>query len=503
MPHLGHAAELHVARHGDYPFLLFDGVWHSAGTLLDRSRHVSAGLVELGLQPGDRVVVSMPNAPEVPVLYNAIWRSGAIVAPAMFLMSPPELRHIIQDSEPQFVVTNRELIGKVTQALAGLDAAPRVICVDGGGTGTLPLSALESAPVGPVATRAAEDAAALLYTGGTTGRSKGVLLSHSNLIHAAAAGASLELGAGRELLTLPLSHSFGLLATIGALTSETQAMWVMPRRFQPETVLRLITEYRLDFMQVVPSMIQMLLTQPLERIDLSSLRVVISGGSSLAPEVYNEFERRVPSVSISEGYGLTETSTLATATPIGAAKAGSVGTALPGVEIRIVDDNGKELPRGESGEIITRSPGVMMRYWNDPEATAAVLEDGWLATGDVGYLDEDGYLFILDRKKDLIIRGGFNVFPRDVEDALLEHPFVRMAAVVGRPDVVQGEEIVAFVSLNGGARTSAQELMDWSQQRLGAYKRPREIHLVDALPLTEVGKINRKALRQTLDEMTR
>ncbi len=270
------------------------------------------------------------------------------------------------------------------------------------------------------------------------------------------------------------------------------------RWFHPTTFLDMIQEHRLQTSAVVPSMLQLLLGLPLEDYDLSSLRYVSSGGAPLPGEVEQEFSRRVPSVTVRQGYGLTETAALISSTPVGRERRGSVGLPVPDTEVRILDDEGRELPAGEPGEVCCRSPGVMRGYWNAPEATAQALRDGWLHTGDIGYLDEDGYLFIVDRKKDLIIRGGFNVYPRDVEDALVEHPSVQMAAVVGRPDTVHGEEIVAFVALSAGAEATSEELIAWSREHIGAYKYPRELHFVDAVPLTTVGKVDRKALRAQL-----
>jgi long-chain acyl-CoA synthetase len=217
--------------------------------------------------------------------------------------------------------------------------------------------------------------------------------------------------------------------------------------------------------------------------------------------VEREFTRRVPTVSIRQGYGMTETASLVSTNPPDRTKPGSVGPPIPGTEVRIADEHGDALPIGDPGEAWVRSPGVMRGYWNAPEATAETLgDDGWLHTGDIGRLDEDGYLYIVDRQKDLIIRGGFNVYPRDVEDALVEHPAVRVAGVVGRPDDVHGEEVVAFVSLHPDAEASPSELVAWAKQRIGGYKYPRDIQIVDAVPLTNVGKVDRKALRSLLRE---
>jgi long-chain acyl-CoA synthetase len=233
-------------------------------------------------------------------------------------------------------------------------------------------------------------------------------------------------------------------------------------------------------------MLYMLLAQPLEEYDLSELRYVACGAAPLARGALEEFVRRLPGVEIREGYGLTETSALVSTNPPGRTKAGTVGPPVPGTEVRIVE-----------GEICVRSELVMAGYWNAPELTAETIRDGWLYTGDMGRLDEDGYLTVVDRKKDLIIRGGFNVFPRDVEEALLEHAAVATACVLGRPDEVHGEEVVAFVTVSDDV--GEEELISFGRQRLGGYKYPREIHIVDQLPLTPVGKADRNALREKLE----
>jgi long-chain acyl-CoA synthetase len=272
------------------------------------------------------------------------------------------------------------------------------------------------------------------------------------------------------------------------------------RWFNAAAVLELVAEHRLQISAMVPSMLQLLLDEELEAHDLSSLRIVSCGGAPLAPEIVEAWSRRLPEVTIRQGYGLTETAALIATTPIGQGKAGSVGIPLMDSEVRIVDDAGAAVPDGEVGEIVCRSPAVMQGYWRAPEASAEALRDGWLHTGDLGYLDEDGYLFVVDRKKDLIIRGGFNVYPRDVEDVLVEHPTVAMAAVIGRPDPRHGEEVVAFVSAAHGEQLDPEALIAWARERIGGYRYPREVHVVDAVPLTSVGKIDRKALRAGLTQ---
>ena len=489
-------AEQAFERRGDYDALLFEGRWHRSAELFERAQRLASGLAANGVGPGERVVVTMANCPEVGIAYNAVWRAGAVVTPAMFLLPAADLRHVIADAEASAVITTPEFAPKVSEAVDGLDCVRLVACTDEV-DGAVSLTSLEQSEPGPIVARNDEDLAALLYTGGTTGRSKGVMLSHANLHFTgrAAHDAAYVPGLDRGLATLPLSHAYGLLVTIAALHAPDRGVAVLLRWFDPATFLQMIDEHRLQLAACVPSMLQILLSQPLEDYDLSTLRYVSSGGAPLAPEVEEEFCRRIPTVSIRQGYGLTETAALVSTNPTGSEKPGSVGIPVPGTELRILDEQGAELPAGEPGEICCRSPGVMGGYWRAPDATADALRDGWLYTGDIGYVDDDGYLYIVDRKKDLIIRGGFNVYPRDVEDALVAHPEVIVAGVVGRPDPVSGEEVVAFVSLRPGADATEQELIEWSREHIGGYKYPRELHVVDAIPLTPVGKINRKELR--------
>ncbi|MFZ0041775.1 MAG: AMP-binding protein [Solirubrobacteraceae bacterium] len=495
--HLGRRAEHSYETKGDYPALLFDGRWHRSGELFERSRRIASGLGEQGVGAGERVVVTMANCPEVAVVYQAVWRAGAVVTPANFLLTSPELRHVIADAQACAVFTTPEFLPKVREATAGLDCVRAIVCTEPSGDGVLALEELEQATPGAIVGRDDDDLAALLYTGGTTGRSKGVMLSHSNLDFTGrcAFESSYVPGINRGLTTLPLSHAYGLLVTLAALHHPEPGVSVLLRWFDPTAYLELISEHELQISAVVPTMLQILLSQPLEDHDLSSLRYVTSGGAPLAAEIEQEFRRRVPSVSIRQGYGLTETAALVSSNPAGRERPGSVGLPVPGTELEIRDEQGRGLPSGELGEICCRSPGVMRGYWNSPEVTAETLRDGWLHTGDIGYVDEDGYLFIVDRKKDLIIRGGFNVYPRDVEDALVEHPAVQMAGVVGKPSPVHGEEVVAFVSVHGGAQVTPEELVAWAREHIGGYKYPREVLLVDTVPLTAVGKIDRKLLR--------
>jgi long-chain acyl-CoA synthetase len=474
--HLARVAEESFQRLGDYDSLWFEGEWVRSGALHRRAARLAGGLRGLGVEPGDRVVVLMANCPEVGIAYEAIWRAGAVVTPAIFLLPPAELEHIVSDSGAKLILASPELAGNAPEHA-------QVVTTD-------ELGALEESDASEIVPREGGDPAALLYTGGTTGRSKGVLLSHENLWFAGKAGhdAGNIPGIVRGLLALPLSHAYGLLVTAVGLHAEEQHPTVLMRWFDPAGWLELAQQHRTQITAVVPSMLQLLLALPIEDYDLSELRYVVSGGAPLPRDVGEEFLRRLPSVEIREGYGLTESSALVTSTPPGEARLGSVGKPVPGIEVRIDGDD-------EVGEICVRSPTVMLGYWQAPEATAETIKDGWLHTGDLGYLDEDGYLYVVDRKKDLIIRGGFNVFPRDVEDALLEHPAVAAAGVVGRPDTAHGEEVVAFVELRSGQEVEPDALVAYARNRIGGYKYPREVHVIASLPLTPVGKVDRKVLR--------
>ena len=498
--HLARAAEAAFERRGDYESLLFEGRWYRSGELFDRAAAVATGLAQLGVAPGERVAVTMANCPEVGIVYQAVWRAGLVATPAMFLLPAEDLRHLLADSGARAVVTTPDSLDKVQRAVSGIDPEPIVICTDRGASGVISLAELEAAAPGPIVPRADDDLAALLYTGGTTGRAKGVMLSHEALhyVGSAAHAASHIDGIDRSLGTLPLSHAYGLLVTVSGFHSVSRDVAVLLRWFHPEAFLSAIEDHGLQQTAVVPSMLQALLAHPLEQYDLSTLQQVTSGASPLPPETEREFVRRVPSASIRQGYGLTESAALVSSSPAGRVRAGSVGVPVPGCEVEIRDEHGRALPAGEAGEICVRSPGLMLGYWNAPETTAHAIRDGWLHTGDVGRLDENGYLYIVDRIKDLIIRGGFNLYPRDVEDALVEHPDVTMAAVVGAPSATHGEEVVAFVSLREGTDVTPDQLVEWARARIGGYKYPRRINVVDVIPLTPVGKVDRKALRERL-----
>ena len=491
---LGALAEAAEERFGATSTVVFEGTTRTSADIGALARRFAAGLGSLGVRAGDRVAVCMANCVEVLASYHAIWRVGAVVTPLLFLLSEDELRHALTDSGTAVVVTTPEFLPKVLAASAGLPT--RVVVAGGTSAGeVVSFAELSQGHEAPLADVDPGGLAALLYTGGTTGRSKGVMLSHDALSYAAWAGVqaneSDEFTVG--LLPLPLAHAFGLLVSTLAMHAVRPSRTVLMRWFDPVGWLQLAQDEQVQHGALVPTMLRLLATQPLEDYDLSALRKLTSGSAPLPAEIAEQWAQRVPDCEVVEGYGCSETAALASVNRTGRSRRGSVGQAAPGVELRIGEPDG-----AGNGEICIRTPSLMTGYWHDPDATAAAVRDGWFHTGDVGHLDADGYLFIVDRLKDVIIRNGFNVYPRDVEEALMRHPDVAVCAVVGRPDRDAGEEVVAFVQRMPGSSVTSEQLVGYAREHLSAVKYPREVHLIDTLPLTSIGKLDRKALRTRL-----
>jgi long-chain acyl-CoA synthetase len=489
---LARLGDENVERFGEYVSLAFEGrEWTNVEQQAMAHRFAHA-LRRLGLGPGDRAVVLLPNCPEVLQAYRAILALGGVVVPVVFLLTAEEVRHILADSEAKVVVTAPEFLGK-------LDGWPGPIVLVGGGAGGLAWDDLVAGQPDRITMvdRDDDDLAVILYTAGTTGRPKGVALSHANLASNARAAASLyELDrTAWALMVLPLSHSYGLTVMNAGHILGTKG--VLLRWLNPEGVLDTIQRYRVQSMAGVPTMFVYLLNYPdAGRFDTSSMRSWGSGAAPLPTELVEPFEKKFGG-RLLEGYGLTEASPVVSAHRYsGVRKLGSVGQAIPGVEIAILDDADHAVPPSEVGEVCVRGPNVMQGYYRLAEETAAALRQGWLHTGDMGRLDGDGYLYIVERKKDLIIRGGFNVYPRDVEEVLYAHPAVAEAAVVGMRDPVMGEEVMAYVALKPGATTDEATLLTFCQSRLAKYKSPRHIRFLDSLPKSPIGKILKKELRR-------
>jgi long-chain acyl-CoA synthetase len=492
---LAHLADQSVERFGEYTALVFEDRELTNVDQLRTAARVAHALVRMGVGPGDRVVVLLPNCPEVLAAYTGILKAGAVIVPIVFLLTAAEVRHILADSAAKVVITAPELASK----LEGWSGP--LILVGGKNTGARSWDDWIGRGPDAFATvdRADQDLAVILYTSGTTGQPKGVALSHRNLASNAQAAASLyELDRDRwSLAVLPLSHSYGLVTLNAGNILGTKS--VLLRWFNPEAVLDAITRFRVQSMSGVPTMYVYLLNYPdADRFDTSSMRAWGSGAAPLPLEIVEPFEKKFGG-RLLEGYGLTEASPVVSTTRLsGVRKLGSVGQPLPGVEVVILDENDHALPVRETGEIGVRGPNVMLGYYGLPEETARTLRNGWLHTGDVGRLDADGFLYVVERKKDLIIRGGFNVYPREVEEVLYGHPAVAEAAVIGMRDALMGEEVCAFVSLKPGSVGDAEALIDFCRSRLAKYKCPREVRFLPALPKNPVGKILRKELRALL-----
>jgi long-chain acyl-CoA synthetase len=471
---------------------------------------LAAGLKALGIEKGDRVIVMLPNSPEVIIAYQAIARAGAIIIPVLPLLKGPEIHYIAQNSGAKAIITSSILIPLLQDALTDVSTMQYIIATDlsseqataqlipyrdvvakGADRADEYLQDLENPPT-------SEDTAIILYTSGTTGRPKGVMLSHRNLVsNATGSGLAPEVDASLPhevtLAVLPLAHAYGILVSNLAYVGGSQV--VMLPRFEVHAVLSAIERYKVVAFGGVPAMFVALLYAPnTEKYDTSSLQWCGSGSAPLPVEVLKGFEKKF-GCEIREGYGLSEGTTALSSHPAGAErKPGSVGLPIPGVEIQIVDENDNPLPVGEIGEIVSRGPNTMQGYFNMPEETAAALRNGWLHTGDMGRFDEDGYLYVVERKKDLIIRGGFNIYPRDVEEVLTTHPAVIEAAVIGVPSERMGEEVKAYVVTR--TPVDAETLMAYCREHLANYKTPSQIEFLSTLPRNPIGKIDKKELRK-------
>ncbi|ARP68608.1 long-chain-fatty-acid--CoA ligase [Streptomyces pluripotens] len=460
---------------------------------LDRLSAQAATLLRTeGIRAGDRVALMLPNVPEFVVLYYGVLRAGGVVVPMNPLLKERETEFHLRDSGAAVLFEWHAAPGEGAAGAAA--AGVRRLAVEPAAFAA-GLACVE--PLPEVVATAGDDIAVLLYTSGTTGRPKGAALTHAGLRHNTEVNvAEVQRMTSQDVIVgcLPLFHIFGQTCTMNVAVRSGASLTLVPR-FEPRTVLDAIARDRATVFEGVPTMYAALLQQPdAAAADLSSLRMCISGGASLPVEVLHGFERRFGCMVL-EGFGMSETSPVVSFNhPDRPRKPGSIGTPIRDVEVRLLDDDGRDVVPGDVGELVVRGPNLMKGYWNRPEETAAVIPDGWLRTGDLARRDEDGYLYIVDRKKDLIIRGGYNVYPREIEEVLHEHPAVALAAVLGVPDERLGEEVAAAVVLRPGARADIGELQQFVRERVAAYKYPRCIWLTDALPTGPSGKILKREI---------
>ncbi len=493
--------ELHLADRPDQTFIYWRDEEISYRTLNERANRVANGLRALGVGKGDVVSVYLPNCPEFLYTWFGIVKLGAVFGPVNSMFKGEEVRHVLSDSGAVAAVTSQALLDTITAAREECPALREVICLEGQAPGAMAFEELMERPpeLEPVAL-ARDDLTAIVYTSGTTGRPKGAMLSHFNYVWDTMAAVDvipIQPGQDRLGLILPLFHVNAQVTSLSQLyVGGAVAMW---ERFSPSDFWETVQHYRPTTFSAVPTMLSILLAVPRpEGLDAGSLRYVICGAAPLPLDVFQRFEEAFD-LRIMEGYGLTEATCVSSLNPYwGIRKVGSIGLPLRGQPMKIVDDNMNDLPPGEFGEIVVKGPNAMMGYYNNPEATAETIVNGWVRTGDVGYVDDDGYFFIVDRKKEMIIRGGENVYPREVEEVLFAHPKVAEAAVIGRPDPIWGEEVVAVIVLQPGQTLTPEEVQEYCKERMASYKVPRQVEFREDLPKTVTGKVVKKAVKEDL-----
>lgn len=518
-----------IEKHPDRTALLFYGKktsYRELGAQIDR---FAQGLIKrLNVKKGDRVGIILPNCPQNVIATVGVQRAGAIPVQFNPMYVSREIACQVRDAGCKVMITLdlfwnkvKEAGGAETYVVTGLPEylpfplsmlfplkakAPKIAPHEAHRFADLLRT--DATGFAPVSVKWTEEPAILMYTGGTTGVSKGVMLTHFNL--------SSQIMQIREwlqrpedkpdtvLVVLPMFHSYGLTAALNYALAVGSACILVPK-FDAREILKLIQKHRPTSFPGVPTIYTALLHDPeIAKFDLSSIEFCVSGAAPLPVELMHKFES-VTGASILEGYGLTETSPVTHSNPFkGRRVPGSVGLPYPDTEVRIVDlETAEDVPLGQEGEVLLRGPQVMKGYWNKPDETAAVLKDGWLYTGDIGKMDEDGYLYIVDRKKDMIIAGGFNIYPREIDEILYQHPAILEACSVGVADEYRGESVKAFVVLKPGAAATEQEILDFCKERLASYKRPRAVEFLDALPKSTVGKVLRRVLAEREREKAR
>lgn len=487
--------------HSQYPtktaLIMEERVWTYADldTATDR---MAAGLLALGVSPGDRVAVHFTNGFEIVVAYYACFKIGAIVVPLNTRMKGLELQYVLNHSAARFYLGQPGLFAELVPVRSGVQTIERYFLSGEASAfeGVSPLAELDGVPADATFPSIDPDAVgAILYTSGTTARPKGVTHTVRTLSHLATNGIALAQTDSTDVvgIVVPVCHAFGFGSLLTTLTAGTTL--VMIPRFDPVFVLEQLQRHRVSLFGGLPIMLNALVNVPgASAYDVSALRACFAGGDAVPTELQRRFKDTF-GVDITEACGMTEVQPY-TCNPIyGRGKTGAIGLPGPGVTLRIVDPLGRDVPAGEEGEILVRSEAMMIGYWNDPEATAATIADGWLRTGDLARVDEDGYYWFVGRKKEIIIRGGSNISPLEVEEAIYKHPAVRETGVIGVPNEALGEIVMAYVSLKNGASVSEADLKAFIGTQVAAYKVPESILFVPDLPKGLTGKIHRKTLK--------
>jgi long-chain acyl-CoA synthetase len=512
--------EQHSIKRPDHIAVVFGDMRFSYKQLNAMVNQVANGLNELGIGPGDHVCLSCPNLPYFPIAYYGILKTGATVVALNVLLKPREIAYHLKDSDAKALLCfeGTAELPMASMAKAGFDEAPdceHLIVMTSNPAAPSPIEGAKTlgqlmhnqSPTYSTYPTRPDDTAVILYTSGTTGQPKGAELTHMNMILNTMIVRELGLPVTNTsleaqnvvLITLPLFHSTGQTAQMNANIHAGNTLVLLPR-FEPGAVLEIMKREKVTSWTGVPTMYWALLQYAAaNKLDLApiaqTMQAASSGGAPMPVELMRQFEQTF-GVRVLEGYGLSETSPVATFNHIELpSKPGTVGQALFSVEVMCVDDDDQPVPAGQPGEVVIRGHNVMKGYYKRPEVTAEVMRNGWFHTGDIGILDEEGYLSIVDRKKDMILRGGFNVYPRELEEVLMTHPAVSMVAVIGMADERLGEEIKACVVRKPGAELTAEELIGWCKEQMAAYKYPRLVEFYDELPISATGKILKRELR--------
>jgi long-chain acyl-CoA synthetase len=489
-----------AAEHGDAVALVTEERRITFRELEGRASTAVAALQDLGVEPEDRVALLSGNSPGFVEALHGVLRAGAVAAPLNVLSTPDELGAVLADAEARVALVDRAFLPAVLAVRDRLASLEQVVVMGGGRAPrrTLSFERLlgragepSEVPVEP------DDLAVLAYTAGTTDRPKGAMLTHGNIVanmdQIAGVPSLRQTRSDVVLAALPLCHIFGLNAVLG-VALRAGASLVLVERFDPAATLELVARERVTILPGAPPMFAAWLQEEGD-VDLSSVRLAVSGAAPLPGALLEAFRDRF-GITILEGYGLTETAPAVTTNALGdEGRPDSIGRVLPGVDVRLWDEDGRDVEEGDPGEIVVRGPNVFRGYWRRPEETEAAFRDGWFRTGDVAYRDDDGYLHIVDRRRDLVIVSGFNVFPREVEDAIVRHPAVAECAVIGVPDEHTGEAIKAIVVPRPGETVSEEEIMDHCRELLARFKWPRHVEIADELPRHETGKVRRRLLR--------
>jgi long-chain acyl-CoA synthetase len=485
-----------AATHAKKTALFWGEHEHSYELLFAQARLLAGQLQQkMGVQPGDRVGLWLKNCPEfVPALF-AVLEVGAVVVPINNFLKADEVHYIVADAGIDVIITDSSMAEHVAELMA-LHPQLRTWQVEEFSSAGNRTAALTAAPPSLSTIPTRDDLAVIIFTSGTTGRPKGAMLTHGNLLHNVESCRQVlaAVDHDRFVVLLPMFHSFMLCVGVFLPLLVGGSMVLVRSLHPPKSLIQEIYHRQATILPAVPSFFRTLAGAQMP--PGLPLRICISGGAPLPVEILREFNRHMP-IPLIEGYGLSEASPVVSMNPIaGPHKEGSIGRPIPDVEITVQDESGNLLPTGATGEICVRGGNVMRGYWNQPEATARALRDGWLLTGDIGHRDDDGFFYITDRKKDMLIVNGINVYPREIEEVLYQFPGVKEAAVVGIPDSRRGEHPVAFVAAKDGASLEEKSILHFVRQKLADYKVPKRVTFLAALPRNATGKVVKTALRQ-------